>query len=501
MRSTYKIRCNTSEILILLFYLVMGFPFTGFSQHTFEEWKKEQLREFQEFRNERDKEFYELLKSNWVEINAFKPRPQYDGAKPTLQPKLDKPADLIPSDERPEIPAPINELSLESARETVSIRQEHEEHLPPNEWASRPGFLNTPIDFFELSLELHYPESLKFTLPARNEEHISNVWRQLGSSDYQPVVKQFGAIRERIGLNDWGYILLLHQAGQHIYGAGSDESILFTWFMMTREGFITKVGYDQNGVYLLIASEAQFFGTRYFTINNQKYYALDLNNGQVVPSSIFTYEGNHPDTGTILDLNLQATPRLQKSLMKRSLHFTYGDTTYNIPVHINRNVIAFYELYPLTEFNIYFRASTAPETQADLYTPLARAVEGKTETEAVNMILRFVQTAFQYKTDREQFGREKYFFPEETLYYPYSDCEDRAVLFTRLVKDILGLEVIGIKYPRHLATAVKFTNPPKGDYVMHHGETYTVSDPTYYNANIGMTMPQMRKYKPEIVTF
>ena len=27
-------------------------------------------------------------------------------------------------------------------------------------------------------------------------------------------------------------------------------------------------------------------------------------------------------------------------------------------------------------------------------------------------------------------------------YYPYSDCEDRSILFARLVKDLLGLDVV-----------------------------------------------------------
>lgn len=61
-------------------------------------------------------------------------------------------------------------------------------------------------------------------------------------------------------------------------------------------------------------------------------------------------------------------------------------------------------------------------------------------------------------TRKDQFGREKYFFAEETLFYPLSDCEDRAIFFAILIRNLLGLDVIGLDYPGHIATAVHFSN-------------------------------------------
>ena len=78
-----------------------------------------------------------------------------------------------------------------------------------------------------------------------------------------------------------------------------------------------------------------------------------------------------------------------------------------------------------------------------------------------------MQTSFNYKTDDGQFGEENYLFPEETLHYRYSDCEDRSILFTWLVKNILGLDVIGLDYPGHVAAAVALDNPVSGDSVTY----------------------------------
>jgi hypothetical protein len=111
-----------------------------------------------------------------------------------------------------------------------------------------------------------------------------------------------------------------------------------------------------------------------------------------------------------------------------------------------------------------------------------------------------VQTAFEYKKDYVQFGIEKPLFAEETLFYPYSDCEDRSVLFAYLIRSLIGLEVIGLDYPGHIATAVKFCTEVKGDIINHNGENYLICDPTYINANIGQCMTKYMDVKPKVIS-
>ena len=145
----------------------------------------------------------------------------------------------------------------------------------------------------------------------------------------------------------------------------------------------------------------------------------------------------------------------------------------------------------MTVFPIYFASPISIEAQRVLNNKLNEIKNQYTPIQFIDIILNFVQTAFEYKTDEQQFGYEKYFYPEEVLGYPYSDCEDRSVLYSRLVRDIMGLDVVLIYYPGHLATAVKFTQPVNGDYITYDGDRYTICDPTYINAPVGMTMPDM----------
>ena len=132
---------------------------------------------------------------------------------------------------------------------------------------------------------------------------------------------------------------------------------------------------------------------------------------------------------------------------------------------------------------------------------LMPVLETMTELEAVNFLLRLVQTSFEYKTDQDQFDREKYMMPDEIFFYQYSDCDDRSIFFATLVRDMLGLEVVGLRYSRHVAVAVHFTNIVEGDYHLSDGKRFVVADPTFINAPVGKTMTSYKKETPVIIKF
>ena len=124
-----------------------------------------------------------------------------------------------------------------------------------------------------------------------------------------------------------------------------------------------------------------------------------------------------------------------------------------------------------------------------------------TELEAVNFLLRLVQLSFDYKTDQDQFDREKYMIPDEIFFYEYSDCDDRSIFFATLIRDILGLDVVGLRYSRHLAVADGFSSIVEGDFHMSDGKKYMVADPTYVHAPVGLTMSNYQNEHPKIVKF
>lgn len=188
-----------------------------------------------------------------------------------------------------------------------------------------------------------------------------------------------------------------------------------------------------------------------------------------------------------MNIDILETPLFEHTPMTIRRDFKGKQYTFTI----NKNLINYYKSYPCIDFHSYARAPIEKGLLESIKNQLYTELANKNQEDAVNWLLHFIQNAFKYKTDKEQFGYEKFNFIEETLASQYCDCEDRAILFSHLVKNFLNLPVVLIYYRGlHLATAVKFKDTSiSGDYVEYNGEKYIICDPTYINANAGNAMP------------
>mgnify|MGYP007124231092 FL=1 len=178
-----------------------------------------------------------------------------------------------------------------------------------------------------------------------------------------------------------------------------------------------------------------------------------------------------------------------------------------VQVQVNKNLIEFYNTYPSSEVNANFMTRWAmyantpldAKVKEELYPALKEKINGLSQLEAANKLLNWVQTAFVYEYDDKVWGHDRAFFAEETLYYPYCDCEDRSILFSRLIRDLLGLKTILVFYPGHLASAVCFTDKVAGDYIMLDDKRFIITDPTYIGAPVGNTMPDMDNTQASVI--
>jgi hypothetical protein len=178
-----------------------------------------------------------------------------------------------------------------------------------------------------------------------------------------------------------------------------------------------------------------------------------------------------------------------------------------VSAKVSKNLIAFYNDYPDSEINndfgtrwsTYAAAPVSDDLRNTLYVNLRRAVAGKTPVQVVEEMLNWVQTAFVYEYDNKVWGKDRAFSPEESLYYPFSDCEDRSILLSRIIRDLLHLDVVLIYYLGHLATAIHFDTDVAGDYVMVGNKKYVIADPTYIGAPLGKTMPNMDNAKAKVI--
>ena len=480
---------------ICLFSGLMLFCISAGANSEFQQWMQQQSqgvaaqkKEFQEYKDKRDKEFTDFLKAHWKAVDIVKGDVRDEAPKPDVMPVASPP---------PAPPAPVEKPVVVTVPKPVVTKEPVVAPL-----VVAPKGRPITIDFFGKPVRFYYDTGLKKRLASNiNKNAVSDYWSVLSRADYEDLLKQLDAQKKSLQLNDWAYASLIHKLAAGINNNRRNESALLSWFLLAKSGYRARIAYNSNTVYLLVPSQQEMFEVSYFTFGGTRYYAVEFDGNKQKLGQVYTYDGEYPDTTKDFDMRVTPVVASNDKDERRHLSFTFEGKKYNIDVTYDRGRVKFFSTYPQLNLNLYFGSGVYKVTATPLQKQLAAHMQGMSEQQAVNFLLRFVQTSLKYETDEQQFGEENYLFPEETLFYPYSDCEDRAVLFAWLVQSLLKLQVIGLDYPGHVATAVRFNESVTGDSVNYKGQRFVVADPTYINANAGMTMPDFKRFKPTVINY
>lgn len=461
---------------------------SSYAEDDFAKWKKQTQDAFQEYKDKRDKEFTAFLEMHWKGVDLLKGVERDPAPKPTVIPvaKLKPVKPVAKPEPIVKIPKPIQAPVVKPV-------------IPPEPVIARKG-QRINITYLGGHYAFYYDPKLKVRLSSQvDQKVISGFWSAASLADYDELISQINKRSKALQLNDWAYALLVNNISGAIYPGSETGQSLFTWFLLAKAGYQARIAYDDSKVFLLVPSQQPMYSVPYFTFDEIRYYAVRFDDKKQSLGQVYTYDGNYPDANKALNMQLKNEILSVARPAHRNLSFVFEGKTYNIQIVYDNDRIRFMETYPQLDLEWYFKSKVSALASNALQQQLSDYMRGMDEQKAIDFLLRFVQTSLRYKTDKNNFGKENYLFPEETLYYPYSDCEDRSILFAWLVHSLLGMDVVGLDYPGHVATAILFKGKVAGDSIMYNGKRYVVADPTYINATAGMTMPAFIKEKPEVI--
>lgn len=474
-----QLLCN----IFSLFTLLVSSP--AFSQNTseFDQWKQGYLKEYENYKDEIDREFAQFLKLDWKKFDTRNGIKRDPVPKPISIPR-DKPA--VTKTPKPVAPesAPITITKIEPIT------------LPRP--TSRDG-VKVSLKLLGHKLEIFVKLNRKFAVGSPlTHKGIQAGFDILAKSDYENLIVDLKNIESRLKLNDWAYIQLVKELGHAFMPDSKNSARLLSWFLLLKSGIKSRIAFADNELYLLTTSRQPLYDIPYFNFSRERFYVIS---GQKrINSALYSYNGAYPKKLPTSDFSRIGEILTREEFAIRKVRFNYGDNNYDLRIPVNRHVIDFFSTYPQMDIKHYFNAVISADTQQALLSQLRPLVEQLSQQDAVNFLLRLVQTGFDYQTDEMQFGRENYLFLEETIFYPASDCEDRSILFAWLVEKLLGLSIIGLDFPGHIATAVRLDRPA-GTPINHNGKVYTIADPTYINASVGSKMPQYRNVAPKVINY
>ncbi len=451
---------------------------------------KRMQKEYEAKLEKMNESFRRYLKKGFTEVDQTESVvKEVEVPKPIDQPKFDpivvKPDDKIAPLPIPDPVKPDVVLEDASAYSIAPIAQ-----IPAESNQYRQTLT---IDFFGTKAELAVDSRMKnLSLQAVKPDAFAKYWDKFTETYYQIYIESVVAYADDKNLNDWGIYLLIEKSAQKLFSSANNRE-MWSWAILNQAGYQAKIGYSNQNVALLLPFMQDVYEKPYYNIDGSNYY---LFNTKVSAKSLYTYTESFGGATKKIDLHLPFSLNFNSAdnVVKRSTRLP--NESEKLTLELDKTTVAFLASYPQTVNTVYLNAAMSGKVKETLYEYIKPRIEGKTDTEAVTYLLDYLHNSFEYKTDRDQFNKEKMFFPDELFYYPYSDCEDRTVLFTKLANELLGLDVVALTYFSHMAAAVAFNTSVEGYSVLVDGKKYTITDPTYINAPIGSVMPEYEKYTP-----
>lgn len=529
---------NTRFALVLMMALLGGTNVQAQDddfRKDFENFRKGAHKDYDDFRKKALMEYSDFVRQAWKEFGAEPavPAPKEEEILPQLAPGADKetaswfgkqmsklkdsfksknrkvPDELQPqadTKKKAENKAPVEMTVKEVLKPEPAIKQPEPLAEVKEETFRANNYMSFKV--FGTECKVRMGENCRFKLNDVSSDAVADVIRdEFPKPQYDNMLYDCLQERKRHDFSDWAYYQMLLALTRQFYGEGTNEAVLAQAFLYSQSGYKMRLAHDKDHLYMLAATRHFIYNKLFYSLDGDWYFMLDGKQSE----QLGICQASFPKESS-LSLQISAAQRFEMNPTGERTLTSRKNPDFSFTIHSNKNYIDFLGTYPsstvnnnfMTRWAMYANTPLDVDIREQLYPQIKVKLAGKTEEQAVQELLWWMHgnvdlegviqspNCFLYRYDEDVWGVDRAFFAEETLFYPYCDCEDRSILLSHLVRDLVGLDVVLVYYPGHLAMAVNFNDPVRGDYVILDGRKFVICDPTYIGSVVGETMPMVK---------
>ena len=497
----------------------------------FEEFKNRAKKEYADFRKQALAEYTKFVREAWEEFGAEPPVqvPEEEKVEPMVVPgfeeetaswfsklfggkddkkeskKEKKKAEKAEKKQRAKTNDTYNVVSVVEAPKAAPAQAQPLSKVVQQTDQANPYMT---FDVFGTQCRVRIGDNCRFHLSGVSENEVADILSEFQKPQYDNLLYDCLEERKAHNFSDWAYYQMLLALTNKFYGTHTNEATMTLGFLYSQSGYKMRYARKDATLYMLVASQYNMFGKSYFYVDGDWYYLLeDLKEGD----KLNICKAKFPKESA-LSLQMNTLQSFTNSPVNERTITSLRNPDFSFTIKSNKNSIDFYNTYPCsyTDNNFMTRWANYANTPLEkwltdqLYPPMREKLKGLSPLDAVQQLDWWVQGktdinhtnpnqgCFLYAYDEPIWGYDRNFFGEESIFYPYNDCEDRSILLSHLVRDLVGLDVVLVYYPGHLAMAVNFPTDVPGDNIVYNGRKFTICDPTYIGSDVGETMPTMK---------
>jgi len=304
----------------------------GISLHaqTFDEYKKEQAKAYQDYQDSMDLEFIGYLKKQWSFVEQEEPEALYIEKKPQTLPtkEVQKPKKYV------------HEIIIDSKK--PAVKKEIVKVITPIVVKKEIHKL-IDVDYYGLTLKIpiynKLPRSLK---PIKESNDFTVFWDEMSHFNFKLTTKELNRFAKEYSLNGWSMYNIVQKFSKEIYPKKYEQQLL-SWFLLNKLGYKVKVGFNNEKIVLLSATDVEVFSTLYFTINDRRYYALDYYLKEDF-GSLYTYKKDFPSSNKVIDFSMKKLPLFPKEPVAKEIK--YKEFNVALKLELNKHLLDYLKTFP-----------------------------------------------------------------------------------------------------------------------------------------------------------
>lgn len=357
---------------------------------------------------------------------------------------------------------------------------------------------NFTFDFY--GMEAYLPQ-IDFSINATmsGPEQAGAHWNKMaGQEGGIETSRQLFGLAQQLGLNGYLTYRLAEAYVNHKFkDSDANARMSAIHFLIANMGYdIRLIKLEDVMTVMMPFDQKVVYATLSQTIDGRKYTILYPEGWQPPTGQslrIYTCKLDGQALGKTSDLRLTG---LNLPMKAKDFEITGGSLSVKGQVNENlQKILHHYPQMPTSDF----ASSWADESlRESIVNQIKAQLGGQNPKDAVNSLMALCHKGFDYATDQAFHGFEKPYFLEENFIYPKNDCEDRAIFFSYMLWNALGLPCQLVQYPGHESATVALSEDIAGYYYDTDGTRYYSADPTYIGSTVGMVMKPFRNASPTI---
>lgn len=369
-------------------------------------------------------------------------------------------------------------------------------------WIKSVDAASVEIIFYSEKVKIEYDNSICIKYKIKpNDENVQGFYELMEKTKFNVLQENLDSIKNTLLLNDWLYYILINKTVDEIFKKESENfRKLFCWYVLNKSGYLATIIYRAS-YEISVNSNDKIFETSEFSYKNKRY--INLTQIENIPTS--PKELNHlkffPNkTGKLFNFSISLPMLNDDSVFSKKVEIIIRGKKEIFEYKLSRNIVEIMKGYPQLKTEEYFKVPPSSLLYNSLFAQLKENIKGMDTTDIVRYLMSYVRLSSVAKDNKEIFGYSKPMIIEESVYYEYGDCDDKSVLFYFLIKELIGVPVIVLRYPKHVNVAVKLGSIYGKPYE-YKGLKYSVCEPTEIGdvSDIGYSTEFMRYPKPKVI--